>query len=146
MLLPNGISVNSNTPIYSGSHFTWGEATNKCTRPIQDLVIDGKLKLSSDRVLSNIISTAKSLDRVRRVLGDRSLYVNSWYRPAHINARVGGARNSRHQYGDAVDIRSDYYSPQQIYRLLHEVHMGGLGRYYGFVHIDWRGEYAPWSA
>lgn len=146
MLLPNCQTIHVHTPIYHGSNFTWGEATAKCTRPIQDLVIDGKLILSAGQIQQNIIDTAKSLDRVRRLLGDRPILINSWYRPSHINARVGGAKYSRHQYGDAVDIRSNYHSPQTIYKMLDKVHGGGLGRYYNFVHLDWRGQFARWSA
>ena len=146
MLLPSGKSVNSSTPIYSGSNFTWGEATKNCTRHIQPLIIDGKLIINSGQIEQNIINTARALDKYRNDLGDRPLMVNSWYRPAHINARVGGSRWSRHQYGNAVDIRSNYHSPQQIYRLLRDVHFGGLGRYFSFVHVDFRPQQARWSA
>lgn len=144
MQLPDGSIVRSNTPIYLGSNFSWGEATKNCSRPPQDLIIDNKLILSSGQVQQNIVKTARALDRVRKLLGSRPLLVNSWYRPSHINKRVGGARWSRHQYGDAVDIRSNYVSPSQIYRMLRDVHIGGLGRYYSFVHIDWREEVARW--
>ena len=146
MLLPNGQTVDKNVPVYSGSNFTWGEVTKNCTRPIQDLIIDGQLIVDSGIIYNNIIATAKSLDRVRKMLGDRPIHVNSWYRPSHINARVGGSKWSRHKYGDAVDIRSNYHSPATIYKLLNKVHFGGMGRYYSFVHLDWRGEFARWSA
>lgn len=83
-----------------------------------------------------IIATARKLDEIREDLQRRPIWVNSWYRPKHINRAVGGAKWSRHQYGDAVDIKSNYHSPQHI--------TGGLGRYYSFVHIDWRGTKARW--
>jgi zinc D-Ala-D-Ala carboxypeptidase len=73
------------------------------------------------------------------------LSTTSWYRPQHINHRVGGVKDSRHLFGDAVDISSDYLAPQAMYKLLDKIHMrGGLGRYYSFVHIDFRGEIARW--
>ncbi|MGB5713538.1 MAG: D-Ala-D-Ala carboxypeptidase family metallohydrolase [Waterburya sp.] len=75
---------------------------------------------------------------------DRPICVNSWYRPYHINARVGGSQWSRHQYGDGADIRSNYLPASKIYRLLRDSHSGGLGKYYSFVHIDWRSEVARW--
>ena len=59
-------------------------------------------------------------DRLRGLLGDRPIWVNSWYRPSHINKSVGGSKWSRHQFGDAVDIRSNYHSPQTIYKLLNK--------------------------
>lgn len=143
MLLPSGSTVYASTPIYEGSNFTWGEATKNCRRELEDLYIDGVFILSALQIESNIISTAKSLDEVRSHLGGRPLWVNSWYRHSAINKRVGGSKHSRHQYGDAVDIRSDYFSPRQIFSKL-RWHAGGLGRYNSFVHIDWRGHKARW--
>ena len=143
MLLSNSQSVFNHTPIYLGSNFTWGEATKNCTRHLQDLVIDGILICTAAQIESNIIETAKILDRIRKILGNRPIQVNSWYRPSYINSRVGGSKFSRHQYGDAVDIRSSYFSPAQIFDKLKD-HYGGLSRYYGFVHIDWRGSKARW--
>ncbi len=145
MYLPSGNSVNKNIPVYPGSNFTWGEVTNGCQRFIQDLIIDDKLILTAIDIEQTIIQTARNLDEVRGQLGNRPLWVNSWYRPSHINARVGGSKWSRHQYGDAIDIRSNYHSAAQIYRLLRDNHDGGLGKYYSFVHIDWRGEKARWN-
>lgn len=144
MLLPNNQWVDKETPIYPGSHFTWGEATDECTRCIVDLIIDNKLILDGASIKDNIIQTAKNLDAVRELLGARPIYVNSWYRPQHINARVGGGKFSRHQYGDAVDIRSDYFAPLKIYKTLDAIHKGGLGKYPNFIHIDWRGVKARW--
>ncbi len=145
MQLPSGKLVNNSTPIYSGSNFTWGEATEKCTRHIQDLIIDNKLIVSAIEIERTIVATAKQLDTIRGQLGSRPIWVNSWYRPQHINKRVGGSKWSRHQYGDAVDIRSNYHLPQAIYKLLNQNHDGGLGKYYSFVHVDWRGVQARWN-
>ncbi|MCC0179883.1 hypothetical protein I4641_23380 [Waterburya agarophytonicola K14] len=145
MKLPSGKVVTRNTPIYIGSNFTWGEATKDCTRPVQDLIINGKLIISSNAVEQNIVATAKELDIYRSLLGNRPIKVNSWYRPSHVNTWVGGSKYSRHQYGDAVDIRSDYFSAFQIHKILDRLHLeGGLGRYYSFVHIDFRGQVARW--
>ena len=146
MQLPSGKFVKQNQPIYPSSFFTWGEATKNLTRSIQDLIIDNKVICSSLQIEKNIIATAKYLDQVRGYLGDRPLRVNSWYRPSHINRSVGGSTWSRHQFGDAVDFVSDYVPPYKIYRLLDNWHglNGGLGRYYGFVHLDIRGKKARW--
>lgn len=143
MLLSNSQPVFNHTPIYLSSNFTWGEATKDCTRHLQDLVIDGILICTATQIETNIIETAKKLDRIREKLDSRPIQVNSWYRPSHINSRVGGSKFSRHQYGDAVDIRSNYFSPSQIFAKLKD-HRGGLSLYYGFVHIDWRGSKARW--
>lgn len=134
----------NSTPIYSGANFTWGEVTQKCNRPIQDLIIDGVFIKSALQVETTIIETAKKLDAVRDKFDKRPIYVNSWYRPPYINKSVGGSKLSRHQFGDAVDIRSYYFSPQHIYSILEPHHYGGLSVYSGFVHIDWRGKKDRW--
>ena len=143
MKLPSEKLIYSSTPIYPGSNFTWGEATKNRARHLQDLVIDGILVCTATQIETNIIETAKKLDRIRKILGNKPIHVNSWYRPSHINFRVGGSKHSRHQYGDAVDIRSDYFSPFEIFSKLQD-HQGGLGKYHSFVHIDWRGYKARW--
>ena len=58
MRLPSGKEVYSSTPVYPGSHFTWGEATENCTRHIENLVIDGKLIISALSIEKKIVQTA----------------------------------------------------------------------------------------
>lgn len=138
------MNYSSNTPIYPGSHFTWGEATKNGARSLEDLVIDGRLIVSATQIEKNIVLTAMALDLIRSKLGNRPIHINSWYRPKSVNKRVGGHQYSRHQFGDAVDMRSNYYSPKQIASLLEPLHNGGFHAYYNFCHIDWRGERARW--
>lgn len=145
MKLPSGKIVTKNTPIYPGSNFTWGEATKNCTRHIQSLVLSNNLIISDRDIEKKIVATAKKLDAIRDAIGGRPIHINSWYRPQHVNQKVGGSRHSRHQYGDGVDIRSNYRPPRQIYSLLEPYHnSGGIARYHSFVHIDWRGYKARW--
>ena len=92
MRLPSGKTVDNSTPIYSGSHFTWGEATKDCCRHIQDLIVDNKLIVTAIEIERTIIVSAQKLDGVRSLLGARPIWVNSWYRPSHINTRVGGSK------------------------------------------------------
>lgn len=143
MKLPSGNIVYASTPIYPGSNFTWGEATKNCRRELENLTINGIHILSAIQIEAQIVRAARELDAVRESLGGRPLHVNSWYRPPAINRRVGGSKYSRHQYGDAVDIRSNYLTPNAIFAKLRH-HQGGLSRYYSFVHIDWRGQKARW--
>ena len=144
MKLPSGRIVYSSTPVYTNSNFTWGEVTKDCHRLVQHLIINNRLIVRGEAVEQNIITTAKNLDKVRGILGDYPLYVNSWYRPKSVNDRVSKSVYSRHQYGDAVDIKSLYFSPYEIYRILERHHIGGLSAYNSFVHIDWRGIRARW--
>ena len=145
MKLPSGLVVDRSTPIYQGSNFTWGEATKQCRRHIQDLYIDGKLLITAEDIEQKIVNAAINLDKYRYVLGNRPIIVTSWYRPSHVNHRVGGSKYSRHQYGDAIDWKSNYLSPQQIASLIKADHLdGGYKDYYKFTHTDWRGHKARW--
>ena len=145
MKLPSGNVVTNDTPIYPGSNFNWGEATKNGSRYLQDLVIRGRLIVTARQIEKNIVMAAMAMDGYRARLGNRPIQVNSWYRPSHINRRVGGNEYSRHQYGDAIDWVSDYFSPAQIAKILESDHYGGgYKAYYGFTHTDWRGEKARW--
>ncbi len=145
MRLPSGKNVTRNTPINRGSYFTWGEVTKNCTRKIETLYINGQIIISAKAIEKNIKIAATQLDLIRVQLGNRPIRITSWYRPRGINQRVGGSKWSRHQYGDAVDLQSDYYSPRQLRRILEKGHTtGGYSTYPGFTHIDWRGERARW--
>ena len=144
MLLPSGKVVYVSTPIYANSHFSWGEVTCNCTRQLENLILNKKLAISAIAIEKNIVKTAIALDEIRANLSNRPIKVNSWYRPALVNRAVGGKEDSRHQFGDAVDICSNYYLPSKIYTFLSMTHNGGLGLYPSFVHIDWRGYKARW--
>ncbi len=145
MLIPSGRFVYSSTPIYPKSHFTWGEVTKNCTRSLEDLWIDGKLIVDTETIEKNIVATAIKLNAIRDILGGSPIFVNSWYRPSKVNREVDGVKYSRHQYGDAVDLRSNHLSRKQIYNLLEPTHnLGGIHCYNKFVHIDWRGSRARW--
>ena len=147
MQLPSGKNVYSSTPIYPGSNFTWGEATQNCTRHIQDLVIDGRFIISAVDIEKNIVQTAMNMDKYRQELGGRPIIVNSWYRPSNVNSQVGGSKWSRHQYGDAVDWVCSHLTPAQIATRLEPQHLAGGYKCYrrkNFTHTDWRGQRARW--
>lgn len=86
-----------------------------------------------------------------RGLYDKPIVVLSAYRtPAH-NKKIGGARNSQHLEGRALDLKPPkgvsvarfYYD---IRAHMKEFEIKGLGRYKTFVHVDIRpGNVAFWS-
>ncbi len=147
MKLPSNKDVYSSTPIYPGSNFTWGEATENCTRPIQDLVIDGRFIISAVDIEKNIVQTARNMDQYRQELGGRPIIVTSWYRPSNVNSQVRGSKWSRHQYGDAIDWVCSHLTPAQIASKLEPYHNAGgykCYRHKNFTHTDWRGQRARW--
>jgi len=66
-------------------------------------------------VIENLRRTAERMEQVRRLLGDRVITVSSGYRSPALNKAVGGARNSAHLQGHAVDFCChDFGSPLEV--------------------------------
>ena len=131
LTLPGHGAVGTNDPIYEGSHFTWGEALrNGERRPYEKAQVD------------NIIAIAKELDKIREMFSDRPILITSWLRPDRpidINAQVGGARNSQHIRGHAVDfyvVGLDIWEVQKRMQRYWTKGGLGLGASRGFIHID----------
>ncbi|MBD2100837.1 D-Ala-D-Ala carboxypeptidase family metallohydrolase [Leptolyngbya sp. FACHB-261] len=122
--------------IVPGGSFTWAEATKNGTR----------IPVSSEVVVS-VIKIARVLEEIRDYLGEKPVRVNSWYRDPANNKRVGGARDSRHLYGDAVDFTVQGIHPSEVHRRLHNWwgSKGGLASASNFTHIDARGYRARWT-
>lgn len=132
-----GISklVTANQAIYLGSNFTWGEATKNLTRIPEN-----------ENITVRIVRMARVMDEVRKYLGDKPISVTSWYRPSAVNRAVGGASQSQHLNGGAVDFNVAGMTPAQVYAKLEPWwgNRGGLASAAGFTHIDIRGSRARW--
>jgi Peptidase M15 len=124
-------------PIYSGSHFSWGEATKMGTRIPVDCTIDGE-DITAETIVANIILIARELEIIRHDFGDRPITITSWYRDPTSNRAVGGVRNSQHKRGWAVDIQIEGYEPRQVAARLSQTWLGGLGDSLAFTHLDLR--------
>ena len=101
-------------------------------------------------VLNNIIELAGNLQTIREHL-DRPIVITSGYRSPEHNESIGGATNSQHIYGKAVDIKVEGLSSQEVYdaieNIIHcgDIKEGGLGLYSTWVHYDIRGTKARWN-
>lgn len=95
--------------------------------------------LPPDRVLYRLVA---HLEVLRCLAGHKPLVIISGYRtPAH-NARVGGARRSRHLEGDAVDLRRGSVTINQAER----AGFTGIGTLRGRpTHVDLRPSKARWT-
>ena len=125
--------------IPGSANFTWDEA------------VRGGSRIPANAAISlNIVSIARALDEVRALLGNQPITITSWYRPPAVNRAVGGASQSTHLLGHAVDFQHATLSPRAVYDRLNPWwgSRGGLawcdrpGR--SFVHIDQRGYRARW--
>lgn len=121
--------------IIPNGNFTWAEATRGGSRmPPNQATVDA------------IVRIAALAQQARDRIG-RPFLITSWYRSAEINRRVGGASQSRHIVGDAIDFYCVGLTGNQVYWALDPWWPGGLGRYSRFpalVHIDARGVKARW--
>lgn len=110
-------------------HFTVGENLQNDRRriPIHDIV------------KTNILKVMNELEKIRIDYGN-PIRITSGYRPPAINKAVGGASQSRHIQGDAVDIApvSGDLSSFQEYIDRNWYGALGYGARKGFVHIDCR--------
>jgi hypothetical protein len=127
--LPGGRgTVYTDQPILSGGSFTWGEATH-----------DGVRIPKSVEHTNNMINLAIHLEKARVQIG-RPFRITSWYRPEPWNSRVGGARQSQHLTGKAVDIVVAGYMGRELGRKFMSWWPGGLGIYPGnrkhILHMD----------
>ncbi len=117
-------------------HFSWHEAACRhCGRIPGDM---------------SVRLTAEWMERVRsEVYHGRVLHVNSWARCPEHNRAVGGASQSYHMLGWAVDITARGLSPYQTWVLAKAYQgqgklIGGLGKYVSFTHVD-RGPSRRWN-
>lgn len=100
-------------------------------------------------VLKNIIELAKNLQVLRDHIG-KSITVNSGYRSAKYNERIGGVKNSQHVKGKASDLKVVGMTPKQVANAIEllisqgKMKEGGIGVYPTFCHYDIRGKKARW--
>jgi uncharacterized protein YcbK (DUF882 family) len=96
---------------------------------------------------SRAVALAAVFEQIRFACGNQPITILSAYRsPAH-NRKVGGARNSQHVQGRALDLRPPKgFTVATFYTLLRDMAarpfsaIKGLGKYerHGFVHVDIR--------
>lgn len=137
----------SNNPIFfenqfgERGNFTWGEALHA------DPSTGFYRRPTSSTVIYNILDMARVMEDIRRRFGNRPIQINSWYRDPATNAAVGGASQSRHLTGDAIDFVVPGVHPFDVYANLDAWwgSRGGLASSSVFTHIDKRGYRARWN-
>lgn len=92
---------------------------------------DGKVMLN--------FAALDALQKLRTKLG-RPLILNSAYRSPAYNAKIGGAKASKHMEGIAFDVSMTNHNPEEFERAAVALGFRGIGHYPGsnFMHIDTR--------
>jgi hypothetical protein len=89
-------------------HFTLSELTHTST---------GLDNTPPPDVVLHLTKTAYGLEEVRTLLGDNPIRVSSGYRSPAVNRKVGGAQDSQHLTGCAVDFTCPAFgTPEDIVR------------------------------
>ena len=79
------------------------------------------------------------LQELRNQLG-RAIIINSAFRCPERNRQVGGAENSQHLHGTAVDflLRNHFYDIEEIGSMAINIGFTGIGYYNTHIHVDIR--------
>lgn len=103
---------------------------------------DRNRTLPTGAALASAERVAELMERIRQFFGNLPITVNSWYRTKEYNAQVGGAAESQHMLGRAVDFTVEGISPATVQRrllpVMKELGINGLGMYKRFTHVDIR--------
>ena len=87
------------------------------------------------------------LEKIRAHWPGSTITINSAYRNAAYNRRVGGAKASQHIQGTAADIKVSAGSatPLAVARFAESIGVGGIGVYNTFTHVDNRATKSRWG-
>lgn len=132
---------------------TWAKLSDK---PIENPIVTYSLaKDKNTKISANFkVSEFKSNDGADEVLIDTAFVknylqkirdhfkapvtINSGYRTASYNKKVGGAANSYHVKGQAFDIVVQGKTQEKVAKYAYQIGVPGIVRYNTFVHVDSR--------
>lgn len=121
-------------PTKLSPHFTLEEFTVS-----QKAARKGLNNTPSEDIVKVITNTANQLEVVRKLLG-APIIINSGYRSPEVNKAVGGARNSQHMTGEAVDFIAPGFG--SVSSIIERIKSSGLvfdqliDEYGSWVHIS----------
>lgn len=100
-------------------HFTLNEFTRSATA--NRLGIENKPNAEE---LENLFNLARTLERIRSILGDSPMIISSAFRNAELNRAVGGVPNSDHAKGLAADFTCPSYG--SVYKTCNTIAESGI--------------------
>lgn len=119
-------------------------------QPLSKHLRYGEIKCRCGKCGGGMVHPAvvKLFEEIREKAGGYKIFVTSGYRCMKHNRDVGGAENSEHLYGRALDLKCPIQvNFERFAEICNELNPnGGVGIYRdgGFVHVDVRGERARW--
>jgi len=129
---PDWGSIKLSDPIVPGSPYTWADATKNGARVPQ-----------SKEIMNRIVRICVIITQLTKETGQTKWVITSWYRDPVSNRGAGGAKDSRHLYGDGVDF---FFSGPEYLKLFQRLWAdgpsgsggwaGGVAKGNGFTHID----------
>ncbi|MEG1661164.1 MAG: D-Ala-D-Ala carboxypeptidase family metallohydrolase, partial [Clostridiales bacterium] len=84
------------------------------------------------------------MQKIRDHFG-KAVIINSAYRTASHNSKVGGSPKSQHVQGKAADIRINGADPLLVAQYAESIGLGGIGLYDTFTHVDTRATKSKWD-
>lgn len=96
-----------------------------------------RCKDGSDKILIDVDFVQDMLQEIRGHFG-APVTINSAYRTASYNVKVGGAKASYHVKGQAFDIVVKGHTPKEVAQYAQRMGINGIIQYNGFVHVDSR--------
>ena len=119
---------------------------------------DGNKKLSTNFIVSEfkckdgsdtILVDTELIDLLQKIRThfNKPVTINSAYRNATYNKKIGGATSSQHVYGTAADIVVKDTKPEVVAQYVEFLmpKKGGIGLYPTFTHVDVRATRARWK-
>jgi len=102
---------------------------------LAEFLHEGNTQGLTSVILQNLWATAKMLEIVRQIVGNRPIHIDSGFRTPEHNKEVGGVADSQHLYGKAADIKVQGMTPPEVQ---HELRFwaGGMGCYNEWTHLD----------
>ena len=96
-----------------------------------------RCKDGSDKILVDVDFVKNFLQPIRDHFST-AVTINSGYRTATYNTKVGGAKSSYHMKGQAFDIVVKGKTPLEVAQYAQKLAINGIIQYNGFVHVDSR--------
>ena len=120
----NLLGMPADKDYFATQHFSW-----------QELLVKQK-EIPSLQILENILKVAKVLEVYREFL-NCPIQITSGWRSEKYNKSIGGASQSTHIDGLAIDFIPQGQQISKVYEMLDKIHMGGL-ECADWIHIDLR--------